>query len=538
MNQVEIKRRQIQLCAMALWLIVLWILGKSIGDNGIAYLAATLEGAALMWAVLCSCVPDALGKLLRGRNTKGQYKNAAKLRHSALYFQGCAGILGSLLFFLLSGVLSQNVFQVPMCKYLLLVLAPVILLRTVGAVLLGIFQGEGSEMPTVVSGILRPFFVLGFGLLFGKILGNYGAKVSRLLGQESFTAMYGGLGVCIAILLSEVLILLFLLLIFKESDKSRRKNDKEDGMRLTDSFSGQISALYGNMGTQMLCTLLLVLPLWLGLIFYQKSAADIQASADSYGLYAGKYITACGMVALLIASVVFPQAMRTAAMLRREERRTARNIFQSGIKTVLIYAMFFSVFFTVMSKQLAAVVGGTTILGEDDLLVQMYTAGSCVMVFGVLAYYCYVILKSGGKGIWIAASLCAADIVYALMLAVLLGNGGNILSLVYAGLGFLVVLSLILCGLVCIQFRTGMDIIRTVAIPMGCVCVAGLISFFLGKVMTPHLGNLVSLVIIFFIAFPLYLVLVVLLRCVTEQELSVIPGGRLLRGIGQLLGVF
>ena len=40
MNQVEVKRRQIQSFSYVLACINIWVFGKSIGDNGLGYLAA------------------------------------------------------------------------------------------------------------------------------------------------------------------------------------------------------------------------------------------------------------------------------------------------------------------------------------------------------------------------------------------------------------------------------------------------------------------------------------------------------------------
>lgn len=57
MNQVEVKRRQIQSFSYVLACINIWVFGKSIGDNGLGYLAA----AVLVFA--CSgCLP---GKICR-----------------------------------------------------------------------------------------------------------------------------------------------------------------------------------------------------------------------------------------------------------------------------------------------------------------------------------------------------------------------------------------------------------------------------------------------------------------------------------------
>ena len=49
MNQVEVKRRQIQSFSYVLACINIWVFGKSIGDNGLGYLAAAVLVFALFY---------------------------------------------------------------------------------------------------------------------------------------------------------------------------------------------------------------------------------------------------------------------------------------------------------------------------------------------------------------------------------------------------------------------------------------------------------------------------------------------------------
>ena len=66
MNQVEVKRRQIQSFSYVLACINIWVFGKSIGDNGLGYLAA----AVLVFALLGAYRETSAGK--NGQNASGQ----------------------------------------------------------------------------------------------------------------------------------------------------------------------------------------------------------------------------------------------------------------------------------------------------------------------------------------------------------------------------------------------------------------------------------------------------------------------------------
>ena len=532
MNQVEVKRKQIQLCSLGLGLIVLRILGKQIGDNGVTYLMAAVEVFTFVWALISMQLADTLGKMLRTRNAKGQYKNADKLKKCICVFQGSLGIIFALLCLGTSRFLAESVLHVPYSRFLIMLMAPVILFRTLNDVLQGLFQGEGSELPSAVSCLLRQFMILGFGILFGKMLAGYGEKVSRLLGPEAFTAMYGAMGVVLGILLAEVFCLIFLLLIYKGSSR-KRKNRESDGMKTTDSFAGQIYSLYSGM--PVLCGILEILPLLLGFIFYQRSAGDSNAAAENYGVFFGKYIVVTGVVLMLLMAMVLPVAVKASALFRKDDHRYSRNVLQTGLKSVLAYALFFTVFVSVMAKQLAGALSDTYV----NLLADMLATGSVIILFGLLAFLCYTILKLSGRKILILICLAVANVVFLVLL--LLGLKvwkTDVLAIVYAGLGYSAVLAISLCVLVLRQFKSSVDWIRTLAVPVGSSCISGLLCYLLGKLCTPHLGNLVTLIVAFVVSFAVHWIVIMFLRCYSEQEMEVTPGKLILKGLGQMLGAF
>ena len=246
MNQVEVKRRQIQSFSYVLACINIWVFGKSIGDNGLGYLAAAVLVFALFWVLTGKNLPDRMGRMLRGRNARGQYRNVSRMRKNMMLFQIAEGLLGTVLCMSLGWILLEKVFLVPYGSMILWILSPALFLRCIQSVFLGYFQSEGSEMPSAVSSVLRHVFFLGLGLVFLGIFRNYGEKVSLLLKRADFTSMYGAMGIAVGMLLSEVLVLLFVFVIYRGSMAGRR--EAESGMKGTDSFSLQLRTLLIPMG--------------------------------------------------------------------------------------------------------------------------------------------------------------------------------------------------------------------------------------------------------------------------------------------------
>ena len=319
MNQTEVKRRQVEAIANILMFVTIYVMGWLTGDKGITYTAVGVELCAVLWIGISGNLSDSLGRLLRSRKNKGQYRNMAKMRSNVMLFQVILGLAGSLVLAGMSSILAGKLFRISYSSLILLVLSPLVLFRTVSAVLAGYFQGEGSEFPRAIAGILRQIFLLGFGILFCHLLGDYGERVGRLLRQENFKAMYGGLGIALAADISELLVILFLGLIYKRSGRFERKA-KQEGMYTADSLWDSVRYLWNARWLSFVTTLCAFLPIVLGLLFYGRNTEAPEQMAVEYGLYVGKYLVIVGIGTVLIRTSALSIIGKTFQCFKREEK--------------------------------------------------------------------------------------------------------------------------------------------------------------------------------------------------------------------------
>lgn len=533
MNQAEIRRKQAQAISDILALITIAAASRLVGYNGVAYIAAAVETLAVVWMIVCGNLTNALGRLIRVRNSKGQQRNAARIRKNAFLFQAVIGLAGSLGLLAGADQIARTVFRVQYATFILMVMSPVIFLRTLSAVLLGYFQGEGSELPTAASGILRQVFILVFSLLFGRMLGEYGGKVSRLLAQDNFTSMYGGVGVGIAVSVTELLIVILLFVFYQFSGRSGGRLAVE-GIRSVESFMDSIRILCGARGLQWMTGVLAYLPVPLGFVFLSKSG-ETDAIAVSYGVYISCYLVLCGIWTAIIMLSVYPMCGKTLISLRKEGQRFARTVFQGGIHICVVHALFASTFLMVLASQFAQ----TFCADHAEIAAAMIRSGGLAVLFLVLSLYFGRILNLAGWKVMVLGAVGLADVVYMVSVAVMLRSDGmGVQALVYGGVLGLGVVCLLLGMLACRQLKYFPDWIRLAVVPGGAACVSGLLCTLLGRVLTPHLGNAATLIVLLVVCGSLYWTLLVLLRNFNEQELDVLPGGRLIRSLGQLLHVF
>lgn len=533
MNPNEVKRRRIQGFADIIGLVTILIVGGMAGDNGVTYMAVAMMAFAFLWILFDGNTPDTLGRLLRIRNAKGQYKNAAKLRRSVMLLQMITGLAGGAFLCLGADAIGGKLFHVQYSVLLIMLLSPAFFLRGVSAVLMGFCQGEGAELPTAVACVLRQIFVLVFSLIFCRALGSYGEKVSRLLVQEDFASMYAGAGAAIAVSVSEIFVILFLLAVHKVNRHLGRKEQPE-GMRSSDSFMDAVRSFSVNRAPFLAVQLLLLLPVILGFLFYGKSLVDRRAGALDYGVYFGKYLVLSLIFILLTAGGFIQLCSRTMIALRKEEQRFARAVFQGGVHITVINSLFLAVFMAVMAEQTV----GLLHTGNVTTAVKLLRGGAIMLPLAALAFYFGRFLMLTGKKILVLGVLVISDLVYVLSMTLFFNVWkAGILTLVYAGIMGCAVGCVLLGCITCRLLRIGSLWLQNFLVPAGAACVTGILLMLLSKLLTPHLGNGVTLLVCAVLSAVVYWAILLVARNFKDQELEYIPGGRVIASFGQMLHV-
>jgi len=532
MRQIEIKKRQTKMLSYILGLIVLLVLSNILGDNGVAYIAIAVESFLLFWTFIGCTLSDTLGKLLRGRSSKGQYKNATKLRRSAFVFEVFLGLLGSVGLFVLSKPIAEGLLGVTYSVTIIRILAPVLFVRTMSELLLGFFQGEGTELPAVISYLARQVLIFVLSLLFANWFKAYGSKVSDLLRHDSFTSMYAGMGIALAIFITEVLILLFLFFVQQRSRRRERRSMRE-GMRTTDTFAGNIMILGGNMFREIVNVFLGILPVWIGVLFFRKSVLDIAVFND-YGLLVGKFLPISGAVVIAGCMLLLGNCYKTAGCVRREEQRFARGHFQGGLHMAVVYGGFLAVFTAILAPQIAGVIGKNNVQSVEEML----RYGSVSIPLMIIAFYFSELLQMLGNKFFVPGLLAIYNLIYIISLVLMLNGNVGVMALIYAALIAGVVYVVGAGGLLFYRLRLGVDWLQGIAVPAAVASAVGLLIMVVAKGITPHMGNLLTIVLCLLFGNILYWIILMLLRNFREQELSFVPCGRLIQIIGKMFRVY
>ena len=531
MRQLEVKRRQIEYLAKAFEIILFLAIERKLGLEGSGFFLVSIMLFFFLWMFVGECLPDVLGKMIRIRKAKGQYKSIKNIRWFSFLCQIFLGALGTVLMLSLGTVLGEKVFGCPYSSLMIWILSPLLFLRGMSFLLMGYCQGEGSELPSVVACVLRLVATYAFGVVLGTVAGDYGEKVSALLKLPRYTSMYIAAGWCVAIVMAELLVILFLFFSFLGGRRRRREKEAES-MKASVSFPSFLGACSRNMIFRSLVCFLELFPVTIGMMIYYHREGE--SAPLTYGTYFIGYFAICILIYRLLNAVAVPFWGKVSGFFRRDEVRLGRVSFHGGIHLLIALSMILSVGISAMPAQVGSLAGFTS-----PNVVKIVVQGSFWIVFASLGFYFARMLMRFGKNLLVMGIGILSDVIFVMLDQMRLSDEKmGRLALMYASL-ISVAIYAVLLGAIAIQFIGGrVDWFRIVLLPALLAGAIGILQALCVKFIGEHLEALYVVPLIGGIGFIGYWCVLLLLRNFSEEELSVIPFGGALLSLGKMLGTF
>ncbi len=532
MIQNEIKKFQINLFSCISQLVAFFIIGRIIGERGVTYLAITLEVFFVILALINGGLTESLGGLLLARKEKTQYKNMERMRRCALHLQLITGLVFGILLFGMADLLAIDVFHTSSVAFLFRLVAVLIPIRQLSSAYLGFYKGEGRPFDSSYTRMFRALLTLVLTIILAGTLGNYGDKVGAILNQTHIGSMYESVAVVLAMLITEIFVLISLVILYEK--KIKEKLDLRDGMKLTESKRQCIFLITRIRMPQMIAEVIMILPLIMAFLYWNSFSAKLDGFLI-YGAFIGEY----GFFVLLLAMghfvLLLPLLKAIIGNLQKKEMRPARSQFHLAVHSCIVNGVFAVVFMTVMAPQIAAVFTPSAAKVLEKLLSSCSTA-TLVVTIGTFLFF---FLKEVGAQRKALIVMGGAALLYTIGIVVvlLMKKPMTLFPAVWA----LICLVLGCAGLWKLSFRymrTRLDFVGSFVIPVGVGCAVGLVCMLFGKVFTPHLGNLFTLLMTLLVAVLLYWFLLLMLRNFREKELLHLPGGKIIRLYGKLLRIF
>lgn len=521
MNQIEARRHRIEYFSYCIGLAAFIILGRLIGNDGIAYMAVIIEGISLFVLFINGRAADVIGGLIRSRRKKSQYKESDSLFKTVFLVQMISAVFSMVLYFFLTNFLAGFVFRLPFLAAAMKILPPVILFKTLQCVLQGYFQGLGSHMPTVVCSIFRQLFFLLFGLLLTGRLTEYGTKVSALLQNQAYTGMYGAVGLCIAMVISEILVSIFLLIVYIGSDRQKEKKKNEGGFQKQLAFGERGRVFFLSSLPENTASVLKKLPFLLAVILLFQQSLDSTVTARNYGLFFGNCVCVCGISVFLMLIGMCQVFTRITAFRKKKDNRSVRENIYAGLHYSWAGGIYMAVVLAVLAPQFSSLFQKV----NDEKLRQYYTYAGIVTAVLVVNIFLWMVLQILGAYLMKLLVLAVFNGVFLVSYLLLSRTQmDHILALCVAVLIGALVQFLISFGYIVRKYVLQPDYVRSFIIPIFSAGIMGLVVMLIRNVLAPHVGNFMCLLLCLAVSIILYLGVLVLTKSIRESEISCIYG--------------
>lgn len=496
-----------------------------IGDRGNAIYSAGYYIYTFLLILSSAGLPAAISRLVSTRIAKGEYRNAQKIFRVSMIFAGAAGAIGMLVLFFFAEPIAKMVDS-PNSVYCLQTLAPTLLIVGVMSVYRGYLQGMNIMTPTAVSQIFEQVFNAVFSVYLAWVL----VKQSIPLGAAGGTA-----GTGIGALAGLIVVMIFYNRMKPEIRHNMRIEEKGIYQETTgEAFKKLVVTAFPIIAGTAVFSMTNLIDMKMVMSGLMSSGAFTEAEAEVlYGQLSGKYVT------LTTFPVSISSAMATAAIPNIAMAVTVGNKkeVKRKINTALKLAMIISI--------PAAV--GIGVLGDQILrmLFPSYPEGGVLLKVGAISIaflsFCQIVtgvLQGIGKiQVPVIGALLGAVVKIALNWILIRIPSINVVG---------AVISTDVCYLVASIFNvimlmrytktrvnfSGVLIKPTIgSIIMGIGCVIGY------KVIYLVFGNTISTLLTIIVAVIIYLLVMIFIRGITEEDLLSIPKGRILVRVFKKIGL-
>lgn len=515
------------LIAYIIGLIIRIPLGRMIGDTGMGFLAVGMEVYLLVSLVLTYGISKAVTVLIKYRVKRQMYRSAGRVYRNAMTLMFVLGVLVAAGVLLFSRVIAEKLILEPMGYLAIAAAAPAICLSAIMGVLRGYFQGMGSQMPTVHSRLVEKIVMLAASILFCSIMYTYGLKVADLLRNTEYAAAYGAMGAAFGLSVAGifgVVHLFFIRMVYAGNYKIQLLQDMS---KYAESNGQVISMLFQTAFPYGVCALLYNMNYLVDQRIFNHAMNLLEKSTQRtahWGIYYGKYSVVIGIAAIICTMMMLPGISKIMQMYERQEKREAQNKLNKAIHGIAILTIPCAVWLAVLAEPIT----GLLFKADTGIAVQLLQNGSFVVVFFAFAYYFMNIMQRIRKVKVILAGGLLAFVLHLPVLIILLHKTGlGVVAVVYGMLVFWVVACVVgFVGMVR-YMQYSPEWFRNFGVTIIAAGVSGLVAMLLCRAILPVIGNIFTLIICLSVSLVLYNVLLLVLKGVHENELTEIPGGKL-----------
>lgn len=525
-----------------LWTYMIWLLMRIplswvIGDAGMGLVAPAFELFWLAALFTSYSMSRAMAGSIRYRVKREQYRNAGKVFKAAFVINLTVSVVLALLLVLLARVMADILFLEALSRMALLATAPVIIFSALIGTFRGYFSGYGLGVLVAHSQYLEKTAMVVCTLLCGNLFYSYGEKVTVLLKADNYVYAYGALGVMIGVLLSQMITILYLLVIYViYSGTLKGKTGQDNSRKMESQYSLQKLLLNNSVPLALIAMMANILILIDQRMFnYCMNKSDMgQVRTALWGSYYSRFAVLIGVGAAFVCLSIHSLTGRIYSAYEKEEYRVMREWIGKAVRKICITAFPIAIYMAVLSEAVVnCLYGGMTNetaawVQKGAVLILLYGFS---FLFGQLLYKLHMVRELlVTTFISLLIHVLAA---YLMIQKAMMGADGVIYSLILfflleTVLGFL---------LVSRNLKYRQAWITDVVFPAAAACVSGFVVLLLNRLLYASVGAAITILICCLAGVFLYIILLMVLKVIGEAELSRMPFGFFFLMLGRNMGI-
>lgn len=512
MGKGEVLKKQTQYYVYCIGALLFLKFSEMIGNNGIVYLAIGMETIALLMMFIGDGISDVYSKMLRIRRKRGLYHDAIVVKKRMQLIQIVLSILFMLVSLLFAESIGSKVFHTEKAALIIRILSPVLLLHAMNNFLSGYLQSLGKYVSLSVISIVR---IILFGILGSAIGKNrllYGEKVADLLKNTDYIGLYGALGIAIAIVITELIILISLSILYFLNDYKYDKKKLDRNLHRTESLKDTILN-YTYLGNNpflfgLYKRLLLIIPFIL-----------LLDNINNSGIFYGKFLPLCSIPVFLLCSRFLLLYSRLVSAIRNKDVKMIRGYIQTGIQYTWTIGLLFVVLLSVLAPQITG-----AFFPNDVLMKELLQYGSVLILLITMLAYLFLVNIAHNRKVECYLTMLITTIIYFALNNSLYAKLQKPEAIIYAACISMTIGVLILGVATIFIYGLRLEYVYVFMLPLICVGVSGLIVLLVAKYMTPHIGNTIACIVGTILGTVLYLAGLSLCRVFSDQEIEQLFG--------------
>ncbi len=511
-----------------------------IGDLGLGYYTSAYNYYMIILLVSSYSIPSAISKVLAGKLAVGEYKNAHRLFVGALIYVLVIGGIASLFLFFGAGL-----FVEPEAIPVLRTFAPTIFIYGILGVLRGFFQANKNMVPTSASQIFEQianalvsvgaaYFFINYGTghsLFGAL------PLEAITDEKTYTvarAVRGAIGSALGTGTGVLIALIFMLIAYLRIRHRFRQMISEDKHENTDSAGSIIKMITLIVTPFIISTAMTNLSstvnnkLFTSYYPLMRSMDSIEVTSH-WGIFSGKSMKISNIpiaFASAMAAAMIPQIAQLIAAKKTEETREKIAL---AVKATMLISIPCAVGLFIYAAPVTLLLYPNT-LPNIELAKHSLMALSLSVIFFALSTLNSSVLQGLGKvNTPIINAAIALAIQTALGFLLLQFTNLDVFSIAITSTVYSAIIAVLNQLAVRKHIGYRQEILRTFILPFAASAIMGGASYGVYRLILHFTGSMrISVIPAVIAAVPIYLISLVLVRAVTEEEILALPKGKIM----------